>query len=84
MKNVTKSHFSVKMSRWNMLAWGAVAVSGFVAYAILQPGKELSESETEALRKKYGLSGEEYQKRKRDNEILMETLKKQAGIKDDK
>ena len=43
------------MSRWNMLAWGAVAVSGFVAYAILQPGKELSESETEALRKVSGV-----------------------------
>ena len=39
------------MSRYNMLNWAALALSGFVAYAILQPGKELSESEQLELRK---------------------------------
>lgn len=72
------------MSRYNMLAWGALALSGFVAYGILQPGKELSESEQLELRKKYKVSGGVYQKTKKDNEVLMEQLKSQAGIKGDK
>lgn len=67
-----------------IIGWIGLCASGFIAFAILNPAKELTEADRQELRKKYGISETEYERRKKENDILMQRLKEVAGIKDEK
>lgn len=68
------------MSLSKVFLWSSPLLFGIAAWMYINPGKTLTEEETRELMKKYHIPPAEYQRRKKENEILMQQIKKAADV----